>query len=623
MPDLPAQPISSNVVVRSQPSLEAASTNRGSHAWLGLYRSLYQHVAMLFCLLLGIAIILNVELSGNAMWFWYATLFHQGTKLYQDMHLALQPLFVLEIDAWMSLVGNKVIPNEMLSVIHVVVFSLGLLLLLQESTWPDWQKGIALASAFAISIQFNAYLFDDYHVLSDIFATYTIVLLLRLGRTDDVARQMLLAGGLGVLSGLSVTNRVNDGAGLLAGTVFCVLLIARRRKLMLAGIVISAAALMATLVVRMTGDSFSDYASNTILKAAGSKGGAGTILQDPILLFFNALKVLRAGGKWILLWVGVIFASGAAVQRFWKQGNRYIIPLQLAIAAVAFAGSSAHTREELLSGALPGVLSIFFLVISYVLLPVVALRFLLSKFGREKREWDNREVLTVLVLSIAAAASASTAGASQNFFETMATLLLLAAVIQPLRSQGPWLNASLVTLFILLGVSGVSSKVQDPYSWHNYRTSPMFRNRVWYKHPIYGSMYMERSEFNFIVPVCEDVSQGGSKAELLSLPYPYPNYFCATPPWHEYVQTFFDTSTRATISKLIEDLQTEPPLWIVYQRQMENLAAHERLFNHGQPLAQRDLDDLIMQQISTGRWQLIEKRSYLEGDGWLIIRTHR
>jgi hypothetical protein len=58
----------------------------------------------------------------------------------------------------------------------------------------------------------------------------------------------------------------------------------------------------------------------------------------------------------------------------------------------------------------------------------------------------------------------------------------------------------------------------------------------------------------------------------------------------------------------------------------------ERLYNHGQRLAQRDMDDMIMRKIATGQWQLVDKSNYLvaamvdeknyqEGDGWLIIRT--
>jgi hypothetical protein len=87
------------------------------------------------------------------------------------------------------------------------------------------------------------------------------------------------------------------------------------------------------------------------------------------------------------------------------------------------------------------------------------------------------------------------------------------------------------------------------------------------------------------------------------------------------VQTFFDISARPTIEKLIGELETNPPQWIVYQRQLGNLTYQERVFGHGQPLPQRNLDSLIMQRIATGQWQLVDWKPSQVGEGWYIIRT--
>jgi hypothetical protein len=180
-----------------------------------------------------------------------------------------------------------------------------------------------------------------------------------------------------------------------------------------------------------------------------------------------------------------------------------------------------------------------------------------------------------------------------------------------------------------MGVTAVTTKVKVPFAWQTYVYPPMFEDRAWYRHPVYGPMYMERDQLQFILPICKEIGQGNSKPEMLSLPYPYPNYFCDIPPWHGYVQTFFDTSTRSTINHLMSELDTAPPQWIVYQRQLKILVLHERIYNHGQRLAQRDLDEMIMRKIATGQWRVVDKSNYLlidkgiyqEGDGWLIIRT--
>jgi hypothetical protein len=126
----------------------------------------YQSLAILFCVLFGIAMIVNTQMSGEAWWFWYANLFHNGSKLYADLHLALQPLFVLETNAWIQSFGTKCLVTEIPSAIHVVIFSLGIFLILRESDWPDWQKAIVLASAFLITVYCVVYRFDDYHILA-------------------------------------------------------------------------------------------------------------------------------------------------------------------------------------------------------------------------------------------------------------------------------------------------------------------------------------------------------------------------------------------------------------------------------------------------------------------------
>jgi hypothetical protein len=589
---------------------------------------IYQNLAILFCVLFGMAIIVNVELSGNPMWFWYTTLFHGGAKLYADLHMALQPLFVLELNAWMQLAGNRVLEMEILSVIHLFALCLGIQLLVRESKCPDWQKGILLASTFLVFTHFTAYLFDDYHVLSDIFWIYSFVFLFMLARADAVTRQLGLAATLGILSGLTITLRLNDGAALMAGAGVCVLVLARKKKLATATLFVAVATLTIGLIVRSTGDSFSDYLSNSIVRAVGSKGGANSILTYPFLLLRNALE-MRHGRKWIFLWFVAIVAAGALMQRYWKQGVKYIVVVQLGIAGSAFAYSSSSHRDQLLAGTFISSLSFLGIVVIYFLAPLVSARYLMWKTGVMKHPWDAREILVLPLVFWMAAGSASTAGNPEGFFPMMSLLFVLVLVIEPVREQVRWANLSMMTVLVLLGVSAVTTKIPVPFEWHHYIYSPMFENRQWYLHPVYGPMYIERDQLQLSESICEEIGQSTSRPELLSLPFPYPNYFCAIPPWHRYVNTFFDTSTRSTIVGLIQELESAPPQWIVYQRQLKIMRLHEEIFNHGQPLAQRDLDELIMRKIATGEWQVVaksnyfprDKKNYFEGDGWWVIRT--
>ena len=52
------------------------------------------------------------------------------------------------------------------------------------------------------------------------------------------------------------------------------------------------------VVVKLTGDSLSDYVSNSIIKAAGAKGGTGSIFAAPIQLFLTAFHgIVDRGGS--------------------------------------------------------------------------------------------------------------------------------------------------------------------------------------------------------------------------------------------------------------------------------------------------------------------------------------
>lgn len=579
----------------------------------------YQLLGASLCVLLGLAMIVNTQLGGEAMWFWYATVFHGGARLYADLHTPLQPLFVLLTDGWMRLFGVKAMVTEIPSLLQVIVMCVGLYLALRESDWPDWQKGIVLAGAFVLTVVGSSYRFDDYHVLAENLILYSFVLLLWIARAETARRLGSLAAGLGVLAGCTITSRLTDGAALLVAVTACLLLLSRRRKLLTTGLFVLVAVLTVVLIVSLTGDTFADYLNSTVFKAASSKGGTGSILAAPLLFFRNALLLMTRAGKGMTLWVAVLIAFGAGLQRYGRRGVSAIVAAQLGFAAVSFVAAPHATKDQVLTGALINVMTLVLTVLTYVLAGVVAIRFGLWAMGRTSHRFDPREVVILLPLAEWASYSAG-AGAEPHtgYYAPVALLLLMVPVLQPFGRERAWAQASFVTLLAILGLSGILSKVHTPYFWQNYGSAPMFTHRVWYRHPVYGPLYIDRDLLAFSTAVCTDIHGGH---ELLSLPYPYPNWFCATPPWHGYVQTFFDTSTRATIQHLIAELEAAPPQWIVYQRQLHILSGAETLYNHGKPLAQRDLDRSIMDRLRSGQWTLVDKKNYLEGDGWFIIRT--
>jgi hypothetical protein len=596
---------------KSMPAFNASLVNKS-----------YLPLAVLLCLLLGFAIILNVQMAGDAEWFWYATFLHQGVKLYADMHLVLQPLYVLETNCRLLLFGPKCIPYEFSTLLHVLAMSLGMLMVLRESPWPEWQKAILLAACFPIIIQFNAYRFDDFHILADCFVVFAVAVLLMLARAETLKRELVLVAVLGVLSSMAVTCDLTEGAALLVASAICVLFLAPGRKVTAFMVFLLVTAISVVAIVHSTGDTLHDYVFNSIFRAATAKGGTGSVLTGALHGMWGDFRILFYSGKRMLLAVAFIVAVGAAMKRYWHSSNAKIACAELGIAAVIFAVCPHAIRTKMLHGSVSSELSMFAQPLAQVLMLLVAVRWLLS-MKRGARSWDAREMILLVPIGELMACAASQGNGTSNSFLSLALLILMVPVIEPWGKGRDWANTSFVIIVLLAGLSATSYKVLVPYSWYSDTYPPMFQHREIYNHPLYGEMYVNQDLPKFIEPICSEIwPQGATRPELLSLPYSYPNYFCGIPPWHHYVQTWFDTVAPATVDRMMNELNTAPPKWIIYQRQLNAIAIHVRVYNHGKPIAQSELDSMIMQKIADGQWTLVDTRNYRKGDnGWLIIRT--
>jgi hypothetical protein len=206
-------------------------------------------------------------------------------------------------------------------------------------------------------------------------------------------------------------------------------------------------------------------------------------------------------------------------------------------------------------------------------------------------------------------------------YPAIAVLLLLLPLFIPAPPQARWQTGAYVTLAAFIALSFFIYKTTHPYEWHHFRDRALFADREWYHHPVYGPMYIERDQLQFIESICADMKKDGPPKELLSVTNPYANYFCNVTPWHGYVQTWYDTTTPQTINTLVGELQSKPPQWIVYQRGLDTMRQHERAFNEGQRLPHRSLDWLIMDRIIEGKWVVV-RRQVFEGADWILIRTH-
>ncbi len=579
----------------------------------------YQMLAILLCLVLAVAMILNTEMSGEAMWFWYATVFRQGVKLYADLHFALQPLFVLETAAWTRIFGDNLVIYEIPAVFHALFLAVGIYLVLRESDWPEWQKAIVLFSTFVFTVCGHSYRFDDYHVLTEALVIYAAYLLLRIGRLEEreSARWELgLAATLGLVCGVTMMTRITDGTALAFASGVSLAVMARRRKLVSVAIFIAVVALVVVVVVRLTGDTISAWSSNSIFRAAANKGGTGSIFAAPFGMVRNTWHLFVHKKKLDLIVVAC--AVGAAwLARRGRRSERWIVPAQVGSVLGLMLLISLRHRFYPGDGFFFEYVAVITTLGMYVLAAAAAVHWV--RASREHRPWDARGVLLLIpICEWASYAAASSAEPILNYYAPAAVVLLLVPVLRPFGRSVRWAELSVVSLMVLLSINGVLSKIAMPYAWQNYSFPTMFTHRQWIHHPVYGAMYMDRWNLDFSEHVCADIGAvpGKTHPELLSLPYPYLNYFCDTPPWHNYVQTFFDTANRAVIDHLMGELQEHPPEWIVYQRQINILVGAERLYNHHRPLAQRDLDLFLLGKLASGEWTLVYRSGYLRPEYW-------
>jgi hypothetical protein len=599
-------------------------------AWLGRAfdeNNRLQTVTFLFCVLFGLAMIAETQPAGDGGWFWYGSLLHSGRLLYSDLHLALQPLFVLETSLTMALLGKGWLVSKLPAVLHLLAYCVAWLVLVRQSGGSDGKKAIVLGCAFFLSIFFEAYQFDDYHVLADCFQLYSLIALLSLRRARNVSTGLALAALLGTLSGLALMTRLNDGAALFVGVGLAIVCLAPTKRLLSLVLFSLMAGLTAAIVVALTGDTLHNYAMYSILKAAGSKGGAGSVLAYPLQLPINTLVWLKIHRyDWtVACALGLVLLWVFPLRLLARRRGGWGIPV--AAATLVLLLFDFH-RVLVVDTSIDFVqiVSAVAVLLAYALGLLVLTRFLhwlLARGGAGA--WDRREILLLIPLGQFASGSMSSGGFHLGLYGPVAVLIVLLSICSPIRFRAQWARSSLLAIVALLLCSAFLYRVDDPYSWHTYRELPMFTGRTWYRHPDYGPMILDKDLLQMIQPVCAKVTEGGPPDELLSLPFPFANYFCSVPPWHDYVQTFFDTSSKETIRTLMGQLQQSPPKWIFYQRQLHTLRLHELAFNRAQPLQQRYLDQMIEQKLMDGSWQVVYTSDFGNrppwDNEWILIQT--
>ena len=588
-----------------------------------------QFTAAALCFLYSLLLIANVHTANEGGWYWYGLLLNQGNRLYSQMQLPLQPLFVEETAAFLAIFGKSWLASKIAAVLHAALFCFGLHFILRRATNLGYfERSVLLTCGFFGSIGFVGYRFDDYHILTDCLQIYSILALLRLNEAEADREQLTFAAIAGALAGLAIATRINDGGALFITVVASVFFLSGRRRLLLSVVAFLAGTGSVVVAVLLTGDSLQAWAATSILGAASSKGGTASVFAHPMELPFSSFETLR---NWqnlqfvlyllissalfgsfvapllqrrtkVRLWTGIAASAAIilSIPRYWHHGNFKDQHLIIDVTAV-------------------GIFVIF-------LLGALAVPLSVWKLWKKRSASGGRSLYILMLIPLGQLASGamSSGGSHIGLYGPLATMIVLAPVVFPNAYSWIPLRGFTVAMAAVMTMHLAVFRWNVPYLWQTYRAERVFENRQWYRHPDYGPMIIDRDLLRMVDPICRRVTKDSGK-ELLSLPYPYPNYFCSIAPWHGYVQTFFDTSNSATIFHLIDELKTAPPKWIVYQWQPEVLSLHEVVYNHGQPLPHRYLDELIQRKLRTGEWKVVYTSNFGNEPGrtneWMLILT--
>ena len=523
------------------------------------------------------------------------------------------------------MLGPGWIAFKVLPALQALFYCVVLYLVAAHIRLKSWQRGLLLTAVFGTTITNAFYRFDDYHITTQCLQIASLYLLLLLGRKATVGRGLWVATGLGVLAGLMTSSRLNDGA---AQFVACAMalpffLVPARRLLALALYCLATAASLFAVVL-LTGDTIAAWHLQSITLASKIKGGTGSVLLSPMALPYRL--VVAASHPRGLLLVGIVAAmillfarepearaSGTRTGIDWRRIGRVLFAL---VACAYWARKGAYGRASPELGEVGALLLLA--AGAWVLVRMVRAALRPVSAG-----W-NRNLLLILIPAWGLVGAALTSGSSLPDYEpSVAMFLLILPLAFPTLCTVATRRRALLIACGMMVIAFVPDKVLVPYQWHHYHADPLFYDRVVYRHPAFGPMFIEKAQLDFMLPMCAPIEASrasGQATTLLALPYPYPNYFCDVAPWHGYVQTWYDTSGRSVIDKLDGELEAAPPAWIMYQRDLDTMSKHEGVFNGYKPLPHRELDREIMSKIAADQWTLA-RRACFEGSDWLLIRT--
>ncbi len=589
------------------------------------HRTPWEVLSACLCLLFGLALIANTHPVGDGLWFWYATSLLHGQHLYSDLHLSLQPFFPLTTAFFLRLLGPSWLAFKVFPALQLLAYVLGLLLIARILPLRPWQRALLLLAVFGMTLTAPFYRFDDYHITTQNFELYALCLLLFAIRRFNLAPLHLhiLAAALGLLCGLCTATRLNDGVAQFIACFLILPFVVPRPRLAPLLTLCAATAVSLFATVLLTGDTIAAWHLESITLAARIKGGTGSILLTPFFLPYHLVDVsfrpkslvVLALTTWLFHRFPFVFSRG---KRFATRTD-VLLAAFLTIVYAYWLWQTLHRKPKNAELAATGAL--FLVVLGLLALTRIARTLFQSTRLSHIHSTPDRHLLLVLIPFMGLLGGGLTSGTFLPDYESQfALLLLILPLVLPSTASILWQRRTVLMISFLIVVGFLPLRILVPYRWQYYRSQPMFLRRTLYHHPVYGPMLLEQSQLDFMLTLCQTIHADRPGTTLLSTPYPYANYFCNVPPWHKYIQTWYDTSSQQTIDHLGAELNTSPPDWVLYQRDLKMFQLHEMALGPGRQVPQRSLDRTLLEKLRLHQWTLARTFCY-QGSNWLLLRT--
>lgn len=571
-------------------------------------------LAAVSCALFALLLLFLVQSPGDGGWSLYADQLLNGSILYRDIKFNQQPLFLL-----FAMIGANILPDTYFAqksfysfVPLLYVYSI---YKISEFCKPSSLRPLLILAVFFTAIHFEAYRFDDYHAFCGALILYSLYLSLLLlnGRLSLFAYSFMQC----LLISIVMFTRLNDGFALL---IFYIAVIYTQEGLGLSfvkrmiGLLIFLILFLALLLTYL-GVSFAEWSNMTIFAAAKIKGGDAGLFVSLYKILNNSIQFIYKGWSsiaslYMLASVVLLFGLERTTPASYR--NTFAVLVSIFFIYIYQVSHAANV----VYAAIP-----YAFVFSALVLLCLFGKWLFSGFDASQIIRGN-VLLLLLPFLLFLSGSVSSAGSfGDSYYQLALMLLLLVAVDFKVISRNLRSDVLVIFIFVFYSIIALNSfwyRVTNPYSWHAYH-APQFGPAYEYSLDEKGGARFIPKELTALVePVCEMI---GSDRTLLSVPFSYANYHCGLKPWGGYVQTFFDTSSREVIDELIEAINSSPPDYIFYQRQVANLSAHEAIFNSGKELPHRNLDRLIMKNITLKKWKVVYSSGLYPPSEWLLIKT--